>query len=659
MKINRLFILFFAVCLFASCSSDDTDYIGDVEGGNGDEEVVDDEEVVVDEDFATNPRDTVFSNAITFVFSDDMVQITNPYEDSGVEITETNGNVIVTSTNEATEINYVLSGNIKSGSFKIYSNYKFGLVFNGISIISPDGPAVNIQSGKKVTVTLVSGTSNRLIDSSTYTPYGDEDMKAAFFSEGQLNFEGNGDLLVYGMYKHAICSDDYIRVKTGNITVATAVSDGIHAKDYFRMDDGVLNIKASSDGIDCDEGYIQINGGTITIKSADDGIVASYEDTDTSIDPSVTISGSPVINITTTGQKAMGIKSDIGTLSISGGTINTKVTGIASKAFKTGGDITISGGDITLVTSGSAFYDTSDSDISSAAGIKCDGKLTIDKGTIDISSSGAGGKGISVDGDLIINDGTIKVVTTGGQYKYGSDDTAAKAIKSDGNLTVNGGSISIKTSGVEAEGLESKKTLIINKGTIEIEAYDDCINASNHIAINGGNVYCYSEANDGIDSNGTLTVTGGVVIASGTKSPEEGFDCDNNTFKVTGGILIGTGGATSKPTASASTQYSVVYGTTGTANQLLHIESASGESVLTYKIPRSYSPMTFLFSSPDLKANTSYTIYTGGSVTGASEFHGLYTGGTYTKGSSATSFTTSSVVVNIGSSTGGAGGGRP
>ncbi|MFV0420157.1 MAG: carbohydrate-binding domain-containing protein [Dysgonomonas sp.] len=660
MKINRLFVLVFCaifLCLI-SCSNDEVkDDIDIVDGGdNGEDDG--DGEAIIDEDFVTNSRDTVFSNAVKIVYSDNLIEITNPYEQEGVTITESSGNVVVSSTNESTEINYVLSGSIKSGSFKIYSNYKFGLMLNGVDITSADGSAINVQSGKKVTVTLVNGTSNRLIDSKTYTLYGEEDMKGTFFSEGQLNFEGEGSLLVYGLYKHAISSDDYIRVKSGTITVATAVSDGVHAKDYFRMDGGTLDIKASSDGIDCDEGYIRIEAGTITIKSTDDGIVASYEDSDATIDPSVTIAGA-TINIVTTGQKAMGIKSDIGSLTVNSGTINIKVSGIASKAFKTGGDMAINGGDITLVTTGGAFYDTDDLDISSAAGIKCDGKLTIDRGTIDISSSGAGGKGISVDGDLIINNGTINVVTTGGQFKYGSNDTAAKAIKSDGNVTVNDGNISIKTSGVEAEGLESKKTLTINKGTIEVEAYDDCINASDHIAINGGNIYCYSETNDGIDSNGTLTITGGLIISSGAKSPEEGFDCDNNTFKITGGTLVGTGGGTSNPTSTVSTQYSVIYGTTGTANQLMHIESADEKTVLTYKIPRTYSPMVLLFSSPELIAKTNYTVYTGGSISGASEFHGFYTGGTYTKGTSATTFTTNSINTDIGSYSGGPGGGRP
>ena len=86
------------------------------------------------------------------------------------------------------------------------------------------------------------------------------------------------------------------------------------------------------------------------------------------------------------------------------------------------------------------------------------------------------------------------------------------------------------------------------------------MNASKSIVINGGNIYCYSSGNDGVDSNGTLTITGGTIVSIGTTSPEEGFDCDQNTFKITGGTILGIGGGTSTPTSSVCTQRTVIYG---------------------------------------------------------------------------------------------------
>jgi len=610
-------------------------------------------------DSITFGADVPTTDIIRITYSGSSVSVDNPYAYYGVSITQSGGDVVINSTVEDIELKYYVSGTTSDGSLKVYSNYKFNLVLNGVDITNTDGAAINIQSSKKITITMADGTSNRLTDGTTYVETDGEDMKSTLFSEGQLNFEGEGSLSVIGNYKHAICSDDYIRIKSGNVTVTGAAKDGIHCNDYFRMDGGILNITASSDGIECEKGYIQINGGSITVNSGDDAITASYK-TDTSINSSVVINGG-TIDLTTTNQKGAGIKSKLSTITVNDGTLNIKVQGIASKALSSGGDMSIINGVINLTTTGNAYYDTSELDTSSAAGMKCDGNLYIKDGTITISSSGSGGKGISADGTLTIDGGAITVTTTGDQFVYDKDnDTAAKAIKSDGDLTVNGGHIIIKTTKTEAEGLESKATLTINDGTVEIEAYDDCINASNHIQINGGYVYCYSTTNDGIDSNGTLTITGGVVVSSGTVAPEEGFDCDNNTFKITGGLLVGTGGATSTPTTSVCTQRSVIYGAGSvTSGQCIQIKSSSG-NVLLFKVPRTYSSMTMLFSSPDLASGTTYTISKGGTISGGTEFHGLYSDATYSGGSTAYTFNPTNMVTTVGSTGGGpGGGGRP
>jgi hypothetical protein len=267
---------------------------------------------------------------------------------------------------------------------------------------------------------------------------------------------------------------------------------------------------------------------------------------------------------------------------------------------------------------------------------------------------------MNCDGSITIHDGTVKVITTGTQYVYGKLDSSAKAMKAEGALTINGGTVLVRATGGEgSEGIESKSVLTVNDGMIAALCYDDCMNASNSIVINGGSIYCYSSGNDGIDSNGTLTITGGVVIASGTTSPEDGFDCDQNTFKITGGIVLGIGGGTSTPTSSVCTQRSVIYGGSGSNGEILNIQSADGTNVLTYQIPRNYSQMTLLFSSPNLASGGSYTISKGGSVSGGSEFFGLYTGSSYSGGTQAATFTAGSMVTQVGNVNSNPGGGQP
>lgn len=96
---------------------------------------------------------------------------------------------------------------------------------------------------------------------------------------------------------------------------------------------------------------------------------------------------------------------------------------------------------------------------------------------------------------------------------YGKLDSSAKGIKCDGAINITGATVLVKANGGEgSEGIESKSVLTIDNGSIAVSTYDDCLNASKSIVINGGSVYCYSSNNDGLDSNGTLTITGGEIV---------------------------------------------------------------------------------------------------------------------------------------------------
>ena len=83
--------------------------------------------------------------------------------------------------------------------------------------------------------------SNFLADGSSaaYAQTGEEDMKAVFFSEGQLIFSGNGSLSITAnnqQGKAALTSDDYIRLVEDapslTVTSGSQAGHGIRGKDY-------------------------------------------------------------------------------------------------------------------------------------------------------------------------------------------------------------------------------------------------------------------------------------------------------------------------------------------------------------------------------------------------------------------------------------------
>lgn len=500
-------------------------------------------------------------------------------------------------TNSVKGVEIVVSGKSDDGGLKIYGDKKFKLTLNGVELTSTLGPAINDQCKKRVFVHLAEGTTNRLTDAAAYSddPYYLTGSTSAD-EDRKGCFFSEGNLLFSG---------------TGVLVAEGKQKHGIVTDGYFRMRPGV----------------------TIAVTGAAKNALHVKGDTDDGIG-----------------------------VYVGGGLIYANVASTAGKCIKTDLDLDVTGGRLLLNTSGGSEYDAGENDTSSAACIKTDGDVRITGGTLTLKSTGLGGKGINADGTLTFDGGSATVVTTGGKYVYNAAQdltSSPKGVKADGDIVINGGELNISVTGVSdgSEGLESKSTITVNDGSVYVYAYDDAMNAATNITVNGGKVCCHAVNNDGIDSNGTITVTGGVVIASGTSRPEEGFDCDNNTFKITGGVLIGTGGATSSPTSGVCTQRSVIYnGISATKGSLLCIRNSAGTPILVYELPRTMSGMCLLFSSPDLAQGATYTVLTGGTTDGTA-WNGWYSGGTWSGGSQLGTFTANNMVTTVGSSGGGPGGG--
>ena len=431
----------------------------------------------------------------------------------------------------AEEITYTLSGTSSDGEFYMSGSYKATIELNGLSLTNAvpvySGAAVHVQNGKRIKVKVVTGTTNSLTDAA------DGSQKGCLYIKGHAEFAQKGTLNVVGNVKHAIKTGEYMTLKNATINVTSAVGDGINCAEYFLMESGTINISGTSDdGIQCDL----------------DGDASTGETTDHE-------------------------EEDSGNIYISGGTINITVTANAAKGIKSEGDMRISGGDITVKTTGGGVWDSDKVKTKASACLGADGNMIISGGKLNLTSTGDGGKGINVDGTFMATGGTVTIKTSGNAVvasssgslstvtssqqldRYASDyKSSPKGIKVDGAILISDQAvISVTTSGAGGEGIESKTSIDITGGQVTVNASDDAINASNNtdtngsgdLTISGGYVYARSTGNDGLDANGNVYIKGGLIYAIGSGTPEVAIDANSEEQKklyVKGGTIIAIGG---------------------------------------------------------------------------------------------------------------------
>lgn len=389
------------------------------------------------------------------------------------------------------------------------------LDLEGATITNNTDSAIKALTGDKLEISAKSGTNNLVKDLRSVKTVEDETVgEGAINAKIDLKIKGSGSLVVVGNYNNGIHTSDDLTIQKLTLQ-STAVNNALKGNDSVTIKSGNINaystngqgIKTKNTDVSSkgnQRGTIEIDGGTVYIDSVYDGLDASYNILIDELDETV-----PTNVIIKTGTKASNYKSS-----------------------------------------------TFDKE-ASAKGIKAANEITINKGTISVSGSDdavhanygdAFENGATGIGNININGGSLSIAS--------GDD----GLHADNTLNITGGNIAITGA---TEGLEANH-IKISGGETHVYGTDDGVNASKKInqtpsiEISGGilDVSVSNGDTDGIDSNGSYTQTGGIVISRGAPGTRgsgmsTGLDCDG-TASISGGTFIAFNGMEKTPSTTSN-----------------------------------------------------------------------------------------------------------
>ena len=545
---------------------------------SGDELTEDDEELSAEE---ANAEATYAE----LVFSDR--EIGGDVSANGVTIDGTNLTISNTGT-------YVLSGSCSSGSITVAK--KSGdvtLSLNGLSLTNTaDEAAISVKNNSYVTLFLTEGSENVISDAAGDDSY---THKHCISSKLDLTIEGSGKLTVNGNRKNGIKSDAGLFVKEGVSLTINCADNGMAADDVMELAaDSISITTVSGDAIrslpdeitDSARSIITIDGGNYDISAGADGIQVSGNliINDGSFD--ITTGGGSQVTLSEDADSCKGLKS-ASTISVNGGdfTINSADDAIHSDdcVYLTGGNFDIKTGD-----------DGAHADSCLYVGYGDDGKDSDLYINIEESYEGLEG------GNVYLNYGNV--------YVTASDD-GVNAAGGSSNGTDPGSS---REDQFTPGGPGGKS----GPGMASVAADSSDYN----IFINGGNYYV-NVSGDGLDSNGSITVTGGNVVVFGQQSGGDNDAIDfDGTLTLNGGRLFGAGGTGMQSFTSVSGSQSYIdKKLTVNKGSYIIVKDNSGNVVAS--IPAVKNIARVFYSAPGLNSSnkSSYTVSSSGSQTEISE----------------------------------------
>ena len=393
--------------------------------------------------------------------------------------------------------------------------------------LTADVNGIALNSSKDITIT----------GSGTLNVNGNLACRSYIQESGTVNVNGN------------LACQSYIQ-QSGTVNVTSTLGVGIQATNDINITGGTTTVKSTrGHGIESTNGGITVGGnGKVDITSTDNAMnVVGIDKTITfaSSVESILKGDNAGINI---GNGNL-IFNNTGNITVTGGNKGIVSSGAIEINTSGSGNTIVNGKDIgiesnsMIMTSGTLTVNKVDNSwVSPSAGIKTN-TFSMSNGTLNVTNNGDNTSGIYVTGTSFgINGGTINI-TSNGSYTNGIYSDIPMTIGDNvGNTDVIETNINIKQSSsndVSGHGINCTNEVTINEGNVTIGddyTYNYAV-SSNGLTINGGDLQAKG-ASRGINATGLLTLNGGSIYASNTVVGDNKYiiNCENG-LTVDGGYI--------------------------------------------------------------------------------------------------------------------------
>ncbi|WP_454860439.1 carbohydrate-binding domain-containing protein [Promicromonospora soli] len=351
-------------------------------------------------------------------------------------------------------------------------------------------------------------------------------------------------------------SDAMVISGTGSLDVTGSSNDGIASKDGLVIAGGDITVTAVDDGVRGKD-FLVVSGGSIEVDAEGDGLKADNED---------------------------------------GTNDDGETVGYAALL---GGEVTVASGDDGVHAESDLVVDGATVTVSeSVEGLEA-AHILVAGGAVDVTSSddgfNAAGSTSTTSDDAAASDGAA--ATDDSSADAATDQDAAAEAPAEGERPTGG---EPPTSGAMPDGEPPQ-----GGGGIPGETAGDF-----SLVITGGDV-TVDAGGDGLDSNGTLTISGGEVTVFGPTDAGNGTLDSAGAITVTGGTLIavGSSGMLQTPGEGSAGWVAATFDTLSAGTELTLVD-ASGTSVASVTLAK--DAQAAVLASADVTSGEEYTLQADG-----------------------------------------------